>query len=477
MNGFLTTFSNAKKYILASQSRLVGVVFASLVALTGGAYLVVSSYAATIEKATITIGGPINQYVAFDVGYDHTHTSHIFGNGNQAAATSAKTLLASLQAPQNVHIMGFGVDNPNPSKGKYEFERSGLDDRIRLMAATTPEAQRIITLCTAPGWMKGTRDDNIEAAPLPKFYPDFATLSAAVATRYDGTHKDSKGQLLPRVNNYVVWNEFKGFYLANGDFDSKSYVTFYNGVYTAVKQVRPNVKLGGPYVGMNTDAPTNDSAAYGSIAPRSKAAMAYWLKNKKGAEFITMDGGPQLKSNYLATNGYTAGDLFTDAAKYVRGLDEHTYPGAKTLPLWWTEFYPGTSGESKNSIATGQHAVSITMDNIRKAGIAGVNRMLLWEPEGTASGDNPDTHVSLWTNTANAGGGKPTAFYAAAKGLHDYFPVGTQYYSFTTSNPLVVGLASKDRAWLIVRGDKKVSVTLNGRTFTMDPYAVQFVQR
>ena len=469
--------SRTKDAILASRARILIAALVVMIVLVGAVALLVSPKATTPPTATLRVAKASNRTMDYEIGFDHAPSSPLFGGGNTAAVANAKSLLSSLKAPQSVQLMDSDMNDPEPIKGAFTFENAGLDNRVNVMAATTSESERIITLSTAPGWMKNSTDADTNSAPTAAHYADFAALSAAVAARYDGKHLDSNGKLLPKVDAFSVWNGLKGFSLSNGDFDAKSYTTMYNDVYTAIKAVRPDAKVGGPYVGINVDDPTKGSKAYGSIRARSYAAMDYWLQNKKGADFIAMDGGPQLRSGYLATNGYLAGDMFADAATYIRGLSNITYPGARTLPLWWTDFYPATNGTNKDGQATGQQAVSIAMDNFRKAGQAGISKTLLPEPAGTATDDNSDTHIAAWTDTSQASGGQATAFYTALKGLHDNFPVGTLLYKVTTSNSLVQGLASKNKIMLIVRGNQIVTVKLAGQKMMLNPYEVRFVNR
>src|ERR671924_161199 len=50
------------------------------------------------------------------------------------------------------------------------YVSASLDERIDLIERTGGEP--VITLCTAPGWMKGTDDWNMDAAPTPEHYDD-----------------------------------------------------------------------------------------------------------------------------------------------------------------------------------------------------------------------------------------------------------------------------------------------------------------
>lgn len=449
---------------------LIAIVAAVAVGTTG--YILLRTSAASADASVVTSTKAAAK-VGFEIGFDHTQTSHLASDagGDPAAVKSAKTLLTALNAPQNVHIMGFGAGNPSPSKGKYSW--ASLDSRIRVMGDTVPEAQRMITLCTAPGWMKGTDDWNMEAAVQPAHFADFAALSAEVAKRYDGQHNDSAGKKLPKVSYFDVWNEMKGFWNNKANrWDYEGYTKMYNAVYTAIKQVRPDAKIGGPYpsFGPSPYNPSNVKGAYGIIDQRSLDVITYWLRNKKGADFISMDGGPQTdhKTGALKTDGFSAGQMFADLATWVRKLDNTKYPGARTLPIIWAEFYPGKSS------ATGQKAVAITIDNAIKAGLAGVNDIYIWEPEGNAQGNSPYTGKAVWTDTAKSGGGKATSFYAALKTMRNNFPVGTQLYSASVKGN-ITALAGKDKVLLVSRSASTLRVSVNGALVSLSPYAIVIV--
>ncbi len=66
---------------------------------------------------------------------------------------------------------------------------------------------------------------------------DFANLCRAVAQHY------------PQVEYFQIWNEFKGYW-AKGGWDVERFTLMYNAVYDAVKAVRPDAQIGGPYLSL-----------------------------------------------------------------------------------------------------------------------------------------------------------------------------------------------------------------------------------
>ncbi|MFC7099443.1 hypothetical protein ACFQQB_02470 [Nonomuraea rubra] len=177
-----------------------------------------------------------------------THTGVSANNVTREFEQVVAGRLARTPMLQNQHIMGFGALNPEPYPGQYFWE--DLDSRMNVMRQS--KATPVITLCCAPDWMKGgpegpTADsawaEHLEDAPYPEFFDEFAKLSATVAQRY----KD--------VKYFMVWNEFKGFWKDHSKpADYKGYTEMYNKVYDAVKAVRPDAQIGGPYLGFDSNA-------------------------------------------------------------------------------------------------------------------------------------------------------------------------------------------------------------------------------
>ncbi len=414
----------------------------------------------SIDPAT-TVG--ISQ---FATGVTHTHKD-LDPWQNAAAVASAKLLLQASTVYQNQHLMGWGADNPEPAPGRYNWE--SLDRRLKLIRETG--GKLVITLCGAPDWMKGGRPDEtdwskLEVAPLPEHYQDFANLAAAVARRY------------PDVEYFQVWNELKGFYLpppANR-WDYEGYTRLYNLVYDAIRKVRARARIGGPYVVMDSWSEAGDgnrssavSGPYGTLDQRALDVVTYWLRHKRGADFIAVDGGTDNKDNVWITDEFTAGRKFADVSAWIRSLDDAQYPGAKTLPIWWAEWYASPSSDWRDL----DHCNAVMASDLIATLEGGAATALVWQPQGDQQGFAlPE---GLWTDTRGQAGGKPTPFYYTQKGLHDYFGPGVALCRAASSSPRVGVLASTAKAMLVNRTGQPLTAVVNGRTVPLRPYQVVFV--
>ncbi len=359
----------------------------------------------------------------FQTGVTHTQYS-LDPWGDVASVARGRKLLSAVCTFQNQHIMGWGADNPNPSPGVYNWE--SLDRRMAAMRAMG--ATPVITLCGAPDWMKGgqagqTDWSRLEAAPTPEHYADFASLCAVVARRY------------PDVSYFQVWNEMKGLWDAPANnWNYAAYTRLYNMVYDALKAVRPGIKVGGPYLVIEgTGSNRGGWATEKPIRQRQWQVLDYWLKHKRGADFICLDKSLR---DFHDANSYTEADAlalthwFGDVARQGRTRTK--------LPRGWAEYY-GASSRDRDFIAA--HYASI-MGHMVKSGAAVA---LLWQPQD----DGGDLSLSLFSDTRRTGGGQALSFYFAFKAFHDAFKPGAKLVQATSSSPNVEVLASPRHTLLI----------------------------
>lgn len=381
------------------------------------------------------------------LGVTHTQVS-LDSGGDPRAIAEAKRWIAAVSRYGNVHIMGWGTLNPNPAPGVYDWET--LDRRVALVRAM--KAVPVITLCAAPDWMKGgkareTDWSKIEVAPVAEHYADFARLAAVVARRY------------PDVGHFQVWNEMKGLWDARANnWDIAAYTRLYNHVYDALKSVRRDIRVGGPYfVVEGTGSNRGDWSTEPPLRKRQSEILDFWLRHKRGADFLVLDRG--LKdfhdhSAYTVAEQMALTHTFGDVARQVRARTD--------LPLWWAEFYAGDRGASPAVIAALHASV------LRHMLLGGSSAALLWQPMDTG-----EVSHALITDARKAGGGKPLPLYHVWRALHDHFGPGTPLCPATSASPDVEALASPRHTLLINKRAEPVTVRMDGRSVPLAGYAVR----
>ncbi|GAA2418636.1 hypothetical protein GCM10010191_31840 [Actinomadura vinacea] len=386
-------------------------------------------------------------------GFTHTQNSVDVRQGPQRALAD----LSGGPVVQVTPIMGWGVDNPQPRPGEYNW--ASLDRRMETIRAT--KGTPVVTLCCAPDWMKGgpageTDWSRLELAVEPEFFDAFAEMSAAVAKRY------------PQVKYYTVWNEFKGFWYPPGNrWDYEGYTRLYNKVYTALKKVDKDIRVGGPYMVMNSNAPGRQygppselKGSWGSMDQRNLDAVKYWAKHKKGADFIAIDGHSQPVQREVKLNDFQALTKFSDVTRWLRGLD-------KDLPVWWAEWYV----EPVPSDWTNERRAAVHTAAMIEFVRGGAASAFYWSPQTTMSGDCAGC---LWSGSA-AGGATPTL--AMLQNFARWFPPGTELEDVKASDPAVRVLAQKERMVVVNGAAKAARPEIDGEPLKLGPYEVKWVAR
>lgn len=313
------------------------------------------------------------------VGVTQTQRTITAEDSPQIQAQGQAMLRRTTQV-QNQYVMGWGAGNPEPRPGVYDW--SSLDSRMKLIRQTG--GLPVITLCCAPDWMKnlpaGKTDwSTLEQKPAPEHYDDFARLSAKVAARY------------PWVKHFVVWSEMRGFYDDSmNTWAYADYTDFYNKVYHALKDVSPDIKVGGPYAYMHTGFPgrmSNPSTMkgdYGVVDQRDLDAITYWLDHADGGDFLAVNGPTNVWHDGLAGPDATA---VQNAEKY-RDINE--WIRSKTnLPIWWMEVYSPADPAQGYLAPSSPRAMGSALKALDESGAAVA---LLWHPE--AKGDS--CYGCLW---------------------------------------------------------------------------------
>ncbi len=402
---------------------------------------------------------------AADVGWGFTHTQYSADLGQDAARRTAARTLSADPMPQNQHIMGWGVDNPEPRRGTYNF--TDLDRRVALMrkTGTTP----VLTLCCAPDWMKGGGERTdwsqkaLEKAPDRAHYKDFAKLAGKIAQRY------------PDIRHFIVWNEFKGFYdESRNRWDYEGYTELYNLVYREVKKRNRSALVGGPYVVMDSEAPGTGSYAsrvsgdWGAVDQRAVDALEYWDEHKEGADFVVVDG-----ASYTRTGNRPVPDEFTSTRKFA---DVTTWLNRTTgLPVWWAEWYvePADEHDSRRTWSE-PHRVAVqatAMIHLAEAGVAGA---FYWNPEERGA----DCPGCLWRSTELGDGGGPLPMLELLARFAKDFPPGTTFRRVDVSDEdrsRVQVLAAGGTVLLVNTQDSKVTARVDGRSVDLGAYEVRWL--
>lgn len=319
----------------------------------------------------------------FAFGFDLAQQGPYMATGSdpQAVASARKVIASIPGVVEDTPIMDWGVGNPEPRPGDLQLSR--LAARVELITSTggTP----VITLCAAPRWMTGTAS-GIDP-PTPAHYAAFASLAAMIARSF------------PQVKYFVVWNELKGFW--NTDtrrWNITQYTDMYNRVYAAIKRVRPDALVGGPYVvtrpyatPQGGDAVAIPHGSWGFLSQESLADISYWLTHKVGADFIALDGADFPRSGPI-TDPLTATELYPAVNRWLK---QRT-----TLPLWWIE----THIQPTASHWPASQGAAIRIAALVRNASSGAQASLQWQPQEGAG--IPDE--GLWTATTSSGGGQPT---------------------------------------------------------------------
>ncbi|CAM5653698.1 GH39 family glycosyl hydrolase [Streptomyces canus] len=407
-----------------------------------------------------------------EVGWGFTHTQFSADEGSSTATERVEGLLADVGGvPQNQHIMGWGADNPEPVKGRYDFE--DLDRRIDFIRASgsTP----IVTLCCAPDWMKGGEAGvgktdwskaALETAPDPAHFKDYAALAATVAKRY------------PDVRHFIVWNEFKGFWNdAKARWDYEGYTQLYNLVYKALKKVNPKIMVGGPYLVMDSVDPRSEDAsarfkgAWGAMDQRILDAFDYWNRNKAGADFVVVDGSSYTNDDELLPNEFAATDKFTAVSRWVRQQTGN-------LPLWWAEYYvePADSRDEREGWSENRR-VAVQAAGMIALAKGGTTSALYWNPENEKG---TDCAGCLWTPTSGSGGGRKLPMFDLVSRFGKAFPPGSAYENVPVAADDVpnVRVLATGRTVLVVNTlNRQISAEIDGKKFDMQAYEVKWLTR
>ncbi|GAA3197958.1 xylan 1,4-beta-xylosidase [Actinocorallia longicatena] len=379
-------------------------------------------------------------------GFTHTENSLESTPGAAQNVTTQPLLQAQ-------HIMGFGALNPQETPGRFDW--TSLDRRVEQMRQTggTP----VITLCCAPDWMKGgpagkTDWSHLNDAPAAPFFDAFAEQAGVVAKRY------------PDIKYFMVWNEFKGFFnQGRNRWDYEGYTQLYNKVYTAVKAANPDAKVGGPYMVVNSYA--NDRAessgelkgAWGAADKRALDALKYWFKNKKGADFVVVDGSTLPEDRTAHADEFAATGKFGAVTRWLRA-------NGGGLPVVWSEWYvepPDARwpADRLNAVQT------VAMIEFAESGASGA---LYWSPQGSPA----PCAGCLWDAS-----GRRLPPLEMLQNFARWFKPGTELMPMAAASKSVRVLSSRQEFVAVNTTGQAVSTTVGSVRLDLQPYEVKWVAR
>jgi hypothetical protein len=382
-----------------------------------------------------------------------THTQYSADNEPPQVVEEARGVLGRVPMLQNQHIMGWGVGNPEPSPGQFNFR--DLDRRLKFMASS--RAVPVITLCCAPDWMKGGQagrtdwSKNHTVAPEREHFDDYAKLAARVAKQY------------PTVKYYMVWNEFKGFWdPSTNRLDAEGYTELYNKVYAALKKVNKDIQVGGPYIPIESNSkggPSELSGPWGTVDQRALDAITYWLDHNKGADFVVVDGASMTNDRGNVPDDFAAQAKFAAITTWLRQK-------SKDLPVWWAEWYV----EPENSGWSEEKRTAVQATALMEFAKSGVTTALYWNPQQKSQGDCAGC---LWS--PKVGGEMPMA--GLLSGFTKWFPAGVRVESVTTSDPKIKAIGQERQVVMVNTSDREVTATVDGRQVTLKPHEIKWSGR
>lgn len=422
-------------------------------------------------------------------------------DNNTGAVASARNLMKNGLKFINTHIMAWGPGNPWPIPSSTEPTYwTSLDSNMSIIRFTgkTP----VITLCEAPWWMKGRLEADgtttmvteanewepiaYESRVLDNKMTQWIKLVRRVAERY---------MVAPyNVRHFSVWNELKGYYnpstnsydynssagVPSGSNAKHGFTYMYNLVYQEIRQVATekgialsSIKIGGPYpslsIGSSANSmshPSSVTGPWGVLDKRGLDAMSYWLTNKLGGEFISLDGYNTTTFGSDNVDAFGMCDMFAAANNWIRAQN-----GGSAIPIWWTEWYVKRTGLPATNAAFNAVGAYATIKQIT----SDVSVILLWG--GTEDPSDTDPLLPpMWTSTSISGGGQALPWYSTYKKLGELFNAGKTLYTTSSSSTRVAAMATANTVLLVNKTNSSKSVKLNGgTTYTLAAYEVKFI--
>jgi len=318
--------------------------------------------------------------------------STVVAGGAESHASAESANIVTSGSTSKITVTWAAPTTVTPVSYNLYFGLAGAEQLVKTGIATTSTTFTGGIGTTLVGDYAGSGSD---VPPDPTHYSDFATLCAAAATHFNGVNNPTL------ITNYICWNEMKGFFNhITSRWDYELYTTMYNKVWAAVKAVRPDALLGGPYVACASqdtstghdapagfkitnaagtslgtlsppanNGPCTTAGKWGYIDQRRLDVVAYWLGNCTGLDFICVDGSSAIQNsgpggqigNPAVTDGVTNSMKYYDVARWMAAEMTAILPGRgmASVPMWWIESKI-SAGLNITGIAIGASPTKVT---------------------------------------------------------------------------------------------------------------------
>jgi hypothetical protein len=238
-------------------------------------------------------------------------------------------------------------------------------------------------------------------------------------------------------------------------------------VYDALKAFDADIAVGGPYVVVDTwtdeeagGSPSTLRGDCGTADQRSLDVLEYWLQNKHGADFVSIDGGS------VARDG---GPLPTPANSAIFGAVTRWVRQRTSLPIWWSEFHVGRvkDGEQQRLVAAVTAALAFMADE-------GADVALYWEPQQGVADSSGRRPAGVWSATELPGGGRPLPLAEAlARAQQILAEPADDVVSWPDEHVGV--LHGRDAVLAVNTSDDPIDVRVQGLQIRLEAYDVRYV--
>jgi hypothetical protein len=198
---------------------------------------------------------------------------------------------------------------------------------------------------------------------------------------------------------------------------------------------------------------------WGVVDQGSLDALDYWLKNKKGADFVVVDGASASGDRGVYPDEFTALGKFSAVTTWVRQKSGN-------LPVWWSEWYVAPENVDWDE----QHRTAVQAAAMMEFVRSGAQTALYWNPQRRSGDDCPGC---LW----QPGTGQELPMAGVLSGFTKWFPAGAQTVTLPVSDRRVQVLATANQMVMVNTTASALPVNVDGRAFTLAPYEVKWSDR